>query len=872
MNPRNNNAHAPGTITSLATSEYTASTDGLVLRNMKKRYGILMLIGLTSWTLTGFVPMLESILANGLLLDNYAQLAFLSFVNFVAVVFCIATMRLLNRRIPGGRVLRRFGDSSNAWTPNVFLAAGVIGSFTPIVLAVSFNSEYPATGPKHLCYATIAVALGGASASILLLALGRLKCRLFGHSEAFFPCESHDHDGWVNQLALLRMPKRLVGRIGKWAGLEHADYQFALYLLLLATIHWGAARWFSGTQARLTSAPSMVVLLIWISSMMFAGAANLLDRFRLPMVPMFLIGVTLWQIPWGATRPLETVLDKSSSRFVAQVAKVRSVENKHLENFSENKESRTAVIARETRALGDVAWSALKNRMQKIPEDGHAMGKTAVVVTCPGGGIHAAAWAACVLESISTEYSDFADSICVISGVSGGSVGALFFVSQQYAQVVNEHAGNAQPAEERAYDESGAIRVGSALDLASRSALEPIAYGMITDDLFGAMLPPLSLRDRGQRLEDSLMLRLPEPQRELTLGDWGDLAVKGDLPIVVFNSTDASTGRRVLFDTIPTPRRPSSVGLTSRPIDYRELMLVSGDKAFDVKPATAVRTSATFPYVSPFTTPSKASRFGKAVALCDGGYADNEGIVTAISWVEFLLKRWAISLESNETRPFDRILILRIQPSATIDGNTPSPTSGLSPWMRWITGPAETIVKVRSASQSERGNLETDLAALFLRVPTEQTDLNASLDGLAKNVFGDSQDEYQIDMQFEQTAQRIHTATKEENRRVWKGQLEEFKKRLQDRPNDGLESDDPPSKAIFPGADSGLDEKELEVPVIVQTVAFHSADQVVPLNWKLSKEQKLWYLLSWDLCAAPNTSVRETLNRYFSPTTGDPPP
>lgn len=56
-------------------------------------------------------------------------------------------------------------------------------------------------------------------------------------------------------------------------------------------------------------------------------------------------------------------------------------------------------------------------------------------------------------------------------------------------------------------------------------------------------------KGRGQLLEDSFIDRLPPAQRLLTMGDWGDHALGGDIPIVVFNSTDAVSGRRVLLDT-----------------------------------------------------------------------------------------------------------------------------------------------------------------------------------------------------------------------------------------------------------------------------------------------------------------------------------
>ena len=57
-----------------------------------------MLVALSVWPLLGFVPQLESLVANGLLLGTYYQLAFLTVTNVVAFFFAISVLRLLNSR------------------------------------------------------------------------------------------------------------------------------------------------------------------------------------------------------------------------------------------------------------------------------------------------------------------------------------------------------------------------------------------------------------------------------------------------------------------------------------------------------------------------------------------------------------------------------------------------------------------------------------------------------------------------------------------------------------------------------------------------------------------------------------------------------
>ena len=501
------------------------------------------------------------------------------------------------------------------------------------------------------------------------------------------------------------------------------------------------------------------------------------------------------------------------------------------------------MIAAETASLDQGAWEAIAKRMKNLEQYQGKKGKTLVVVTCPGGGIHAAAWAACVLDQLSTEYVEFKDSVCIISGVSGGSVGTLMFVGSRYHDELIGHTimGAPGPTTE---DVHKALKTESpALELAARSSLEAIAFGTTVDDLYGFFgIPGIG---RGQRLEDSFTSRLEEGVQDLTMGDWGDRAMEGTVPIVIFNSTDAISGRRILFDTIPTPLRASSVGLTARPLNYRELM-ESGNQSFDIKPATAARTSATFPYISPFTRPGRASALGKNVAICDGGYVDNEGIVTAVNWVEFLLKRWA--KETTSARTFDRILLLRIEPSASVDQNQIPDSGGLFGWFRWLIGPVEAMTQVRSASQLERGNLESDLAALYLKVAGQQNN------EVPEAITGKVQSKNIVDI----PAFNRRTKQPGKIRQNWEKMLKDFEKEKSD---DAKQVEPPPVGAIF---ESDSNRTTSGPPVVVQTIRFVDANQAIPLNWKLSIKQKQGYLLAWRLCSGAGTMLRQNLDNYFT--------
>lgn len=809
-----------------------------VSRFVCKRYGITMIVLLLAWPLFGFRSKLESLVVNGLLLDSYVQLGFVAFVNTLAFFFAVAIQRLLNRRIPGKYWSNLFGDGSQPWaTFGILLTLGAV-AISPIVLAFGFGSEFPFNGLDHTWRVFLAIFTGEAIGVFALFLAGFGKCWFIGseaNTQNFFPFEARDKPKpklivWVAtalakvwQTPPFKWSKVVFHWLTKVLRLERIDGQFLGYLFVLACFHWGTARWLNESETWLTSAPAMVILLIWISCMAMAGFANALDRFRLPVVAIVLLVLTAWLSLFGSTRDIRTVDDDSDNRFVNIVSAVGQKERDFLDSSGNaGGPEHVELITKQTAELEDVAWEAIEKRMSELPKNDEK-GKTIVVVTCPGGGIHAAAWSACVMDGLCNEYLEFKGSIGVVSSVSGGSVGTLMFVSTRYeAELKGElMMGAAMPSNEEIHDSLKQTSPG--LELAARSSLEHIAYGITTDDLYGSILPWLSRSGRGQRLEDSFSMRLPKEHQDLTMGSWGDRAIDGKVPIVIFNSTDAVSGRRVLFDTIPTPRRASSVGKTSRPLNYRELLAVDTDNpSVDVKPATAARTSATFPYVSPFTKPDRASLLGNSVAICDGGYVDNEGIVTAVNWIEFMEKRWS-ALPPSE-RPFNRILLIRIEPAPTADFGKVPDAGGFFGLLRWVFGPAETMVKVRSASQLERGNLESDLAVIYPELNTGET----------------SQE------------QRIETVKQRSKMLLGsKQQVSDLQMKVQ-----GTLDPAPDSEDVNQSDRSG------RLPIFVETIRFQNEDRVIPLNWKLSKKQKRWYIDSWH---ASESTLRSTLGRFFTP-------
>lgn len=811
---------------------------GPLQRLIHQRFGLLLLVALIGWVPAAGVAPLRPIFGNALLVDTYQQLAFVALLNTIGAIFCVAVLRLLNARFPGAWFGWLLGEADHPWETRQYLLASTIAIVTPLCLYARSAAELPPYSvladwgiqgvANHSLGFVLSIPVAIGLGFLAMMFLGLLKSGLVGSRQDvanFLPFEATDADGWLTPY----LGRGWLARRGLRVSVAEIDVQLGIYVALLAMIHFVLTRSAGDFTTHLVSAPAVATLLIWLTGMVFTGLSFWLDRLRVPTVPFVLAIAFLVQLGLGSTATFSTVTDRSTAGFVRRVAEIRQAERQVLESKSVG--DRVSAVRRAAKPIEDLAWEAVNRRMSRMPMTDPARGRTLVMVTCPGGGIHAAAWATCVLESISAEYGEFRDSVCLISGVSGGSVGALFYVSNAYSDALG----------------GGARKQGeSAFEQATASSLEPIAFGMMTDDLFGAFLPVLSVRDRGRRLEESFHRRLPTAQQSLTMGDWGDRAVAGQMPIVVFNATDAATGRRILFDTIPTPIRTSGIGLTSRPLNYRELL--PAEAGVDVMPSSAARTSASFPYVSPWVRPDLASELGQVTAIGDGGYVDNEGIVTAVDWIEFLLRRWESTPVSERT--FQRILLLRISPASNFDDMRVPESSVWAGGARWLIGPLETMAKVRSASQSERGNLESDLAALYLESGADSSSgesvrpmsavAGVEDDGAVSSKAYASRDvgailmrQMSVDAEVSGTeAQSLSDTTK-----------------------------------LVVGEPSGPSEPtHLDLPVIVKDVQFLAPpDRVLPLNWKLTRRQKSRYPEAWEWNRHNDRLLIEILNTCFTP-------
>ena len=248
-----------------------------------------------------------------------------------------------------------------------------------------------------------------------------------------------------------------------------ATYTAILLALYVGSLFWSTPPHADGSYSTLFGLLTMLLLV----SLLSTGAAFLLDYFRIPLV-ISVVGISLvgWTLS-GADSFYDFAIDD---------------------------------YPQSPTVLSDV----FPGKREKPP-------RTMVVVTAAGGGIQAAAWTARVLTGLHELCgNEFTSSIGIVSTVSGGSVGAMFYLDRWNPQI----PGIADdPATLEGIRQS-----------AMSSSLEATAWGWSRWDTVKAVVPYFvpTMRDRGWAIEESWRRALLHSNA--TMAGWGQSAGRGQVP------------------------------------------------------------------------------------------------------------------------------------------------------------------------------------------------------------------------------------------------------------------------------------------------------------------------------------------------------
>jgi hypothetical protein len=350
-----------------------------------------------------------------------------------------------------------------------------------------------------------------------------------------------------------------------------------------------------------------------------------------------------------------------------------------------------------------------------------------IVVSANGGGIQSAAWTAKVLagltESMPPENRQrFLECIRLISGVSGGSVGTMFFVNE----ISGPNAG-----------QSISRKVNDIVQEAEESGLEEVVWGLTYPDLGHAFAPWRRsdlLLDRGHALEEK-WAKTAHDHKSPDLRDsflkWNQGVMDGWRPATIFNATLVESGERLQISTSPVRDPRKSPDSPDKEVSRGRQEFFDLFKA-DIRIATAARLSASYPYVSPAARPTDESesaltrrtdrRYAR-MHVVDGGYFDNSGLCALTEWLnEGLTERENLRRAAN-LPPItnDHILVIEIRgfpaPKSNQEQPNPNASHPFDPlsvvfqrgWIYQLYAPLSTMFGVWTSGQQATNVTEFDL-------------------------------------------------------------------------------------------------------------------------------------------------------------------
>lgn len=354
-----------------------------------------------------------------------------------------------------------------------------------------------------------------------------------------------------------------------------------------------------------------------------------------------------------------------------------------------------------------------------------------VMVATSGGAYRSAFWTALVLDRLSARSGQggslegLSSSIRVITGASGGMVGAAYFATlaepfgtqvfeelswQDYASFPDFSALGNIPVtlspQRQVWDAmeedvrlSQVLIEGDDADNALRTrypiprdTLSPVAQQLLQHDLGTIFRPERVALDRGKVLERQ-WLKLSKSFGELRDGE-----EQGWRPSMIFSPMIVETGQPLIISNLDLSFLPR---LESDEAQSFFKMFPCAHGSFKV--ATAARMNATFPFLSPAVSlPTVPER-----RVVDAGYYDNYGISLATAYLnDPKVKDW---IKTN-TRG---VLVLQLRAFPLKTGREthcvkpkPETDGSLLEGLEWLTSPVEAAVAARSTSMAFRNEQE----------------------------------------------------------------------------------------------------------------------------------------------------------------------
>jgi hypothetical protein len=310
-----------------------------------------------------------------------------------------------------------------------------------------------------------------------------------------------------------------------------------------------------------------------------------------------------------------------------------------------------------------------------------------VVAAVDGGGIRAAVWTTVVLSELENDIPGFPYRIRIITGASGGMVGASFYV------------GSLQPpSDPTAHRDLAGVPLdrNCLVDRISKESLTAVARQLVFVDM---PIPPFLHRthDRGYALERAWERDTGVLSQCFIDLEEGERA--GWRPSLIVSPVIVEDGRRLLIsnldlDYLTTVRYEPGQG------PLQSMQGVEFFRAFAdgsrLRLSAAARMSATFPYVTAAAElPTEPAR-----RTVDAGYYDDHGVDLAADWI-WWQRDW-IRKNTNG------VLLLQIPNTRALQKKSSDRAARKRSW--WVrglgalTGPIEAVLNSRDSAMAYRND------------------------------------------------------------------------------------------------------------------------------------------------------------------------
>lgn len=270
----------------------------------------------------------------------------------------------------------------------------------------------------------------------------------------------------------------------------------------------------------------------------------------------------------------------------------------------------------------------LENWKEKFPTDK----KPKMIFICTsGGGQRAAVWTMRTLQFVDSAMTgDVMKHAVTITGASGGIIGASYYRELYLRKLSGENLN--------LYEEAYLKNI-------SKDILNPIFFSLVVNDIFFRFQKfkyggYSYLKDRGYAFEQQLNRNTGNVLNK-KLVDYREPEQKGLIPMLILSPTVVNDGRKLFI----SPHNMSYLTTSASIQDMRELRqrirgieflrFYKEQDAENIRFLSALRMSATFPYITPnVELPSEPP-----MEIMDAGLSDNYGIKDAVNFM-FVFRNW----------------------------------------------------------------------------------------------------------------------------------------------------------------------------------------------------------------------------------------